>query len=219
MALQHNRPNEKKQRGNYQTINCNTNMNKKLVKITESRLCKVISESIKNILLFEDYDTQDIFNAAKKTFGCTYNIMEAGYVLPDGTMLDFSGRHEGADEITARGRRSTDHRDICQIGYQYDAEGNETETGIRTNMQDFIRRGAIRIDANSGLINLFSKPTMQQKKVLRLLVTKNRGDVWVDFGDGWNSESYAEYEGVNPSRVLADIDRYFDEGIKPTGNV
>ena len=192
---------------------------KKPIEITESHLCRIISESIKNILLFEDYNTQDIFNAAKKTFGCTYNIMEAGYVLPDGTMLDFSGRHEGADEITARGKRHTDHRRICQIGYQYDAEGNETKTGLETCMQDFIRRGAVRIDANCGLINLFNKPTIQQKRVLKVLIAKNGGDVWVDFGDGWDSGAYAEYEGVNPSRVLADIDRYFDEGINPAGNV
>jgi hypothetical protein len=85
-------------------------------------------------------------------------------------------------------------------------------------MPDFIRRCAIRIDDNAGAINLSVKPTNEQKKALRQLIAHNDGYVQVDFGDGWDSDHYVEYDGAKPSRVLADIDRYFDEGIKPLGD-
>ena len=166
-------------------------------------------------------ESEEIFNAAKEKFGRTYDIREAGYVLPDGTMLDFSGRHElfGADDSAIRGSRATDHRVISTIAYKYDNDGNEIETGIETDMPDFIKRGGIRIDDNAGTINLAVKPTPEQREVLRRLIQRNDGDVSVDFGDGWDSDHYVEYEGVRPQRVLADIDRYFEEGIKPEGNV
>ena len=165
--------------------------------------------------------SEEIFNAAKEKFGRTYDIREAGYVLPDGTMLDFSGRHElfGADDSAIRGSRATDHRVISTIAYKYDNDGNEIETGIETDMPDFIKRGGIRIDDNAGTINLAVKPTPEQREVLRRLIQRNDGDVSVDFGDGWDSDHYVEYEGARPQSVLADIDRYFDEGIKPEGNV
>jgi len=38
---------------------------------------------------------QTIFNVSKKIFGVTYNPSESGYILPDGEMLDFSGKSEG----------------------------------------------------------------------------------------------------------------------------
>jgi len=163
----------------------------------------------------EKQRTETIFNAAKKLFGTTNDVREAGYVLPDGSMPDFSGRHQmnpGSDTSFLRGRRSTDHREIESIAYERD--GN-TKTGIETDMPDFIRRGAIRIDDNAGFINLSVKPTDKQKRILRQLISRNDGYVQVEFGDGWDSDHYVEYDAAKPAKVLADIDRYFDEGIKP----
>lgn len=163
-------------------------------------------------------ESQAIFDKAKEIFGTTSNINEAGYILPDGAMLDFSGRHalnEGDDDSFLRGERTSDHRDIGQI--EYEKDGN-TPSGVNTDMPDFIRRGAIRIDSNAGVINLAVKPTQQQRWPIRRIVEANDGDVQVDFGDGWDSDHYVEYDGAKPSRVLADIDRYFDEGVKPEGN-
>ena len=166
-------------------------------------------------------DTEKIFDAAKKKFGVTNDIREAGYILPDGTMLDFSGRHEldaGTDSSFLKGQRSTDHREISKVAYDRDADGNEVETGIETSMPDFIERGAIRIDASAGTINLSQQPTQAQREVLRRLVVRNDGAVSVDFGNGWDSDHYAEYDEARPQRVLSDIDKYFDEGIKPAGD-
>jgi len=166
-------------------------------------------------------ETQVIFDTAKKKFGVTSDLREAGYILPDGTMLDFSGRHElfGADDRGISGRRTTDHRGISQIAYAYDAEGNEIDTGVETTMPDFIERGAIRIDANAGTINLSVKPTAAQRKALQRLILRNGGDVSVDYGNGWDSDHYSEYDSASARRVLSDIDRYFDEGIRTDGNI
>jgi len=162
-----------------------------------------------------------IFDTAKNKFGLTSDIREAGYILPDGTMLDFSGRHElfGADDSGISGRRTTDHRGISQIAYAYDSEGNEIDTGVETTMPDFIERGAIRIDANAGTINLSVKPTAAQRKTLQRLIQRNGGDVSVDYGNGWDSDHYSEYDSASARRVLSDIDRYFDEGIRTDGNI
>ena len=162
-------------------------------------------------------ETKQIFDAAKAKFGTTYDMREAGYILPDGSMLDFSGRHQvrGGDTSFLNGDRTVDHREISDIAYDND----DNETGISTDLGDFLDRGAIRIDSNAGAINLNVAPTKAQKDRLKRLIERNDGYVYIDFGKGWDTEHYAEYEAARASRVLGDIDRYFDEGIKPTGNV
>lgn len=165
----------------------------------------------------KDDATETIFAAAKEKFGITYDMREAGYILPDGSMLDFSGKHEirGADTSFLNGHRYVDHRAIQEIAYDFD----ENETGVETDMGDFLDRGAIRIDYNAGVINLNVAPTKAQKDRLKRLIERNDGDVYIDFGKGWDTEHYVEYESARASRVLADIDRYFNEGIKPSGNI
>ncbi len=161
-------------------------------------------------------ETTQIFDAAKAKFGTTYDMREAGYILPDGSMLDFSGRHQvEGDASFLNGDRTVDHREISDIAY--DTDGNET--GINTDLGDFLDRGAIRIDSNAGAINLNVAPTKAQKDRLKRLIERNDGYVYIDFGKGWDTEHYAEYEAARASRVLGDIERYFDEGIKPAGNV
>ena len=58
------------------------------------------------------------------------------------------------------------------------------------------------------------KPTKEQKEVLRRLIIKNEGYVYIDFGYD-ETEHYVEYDGARYTKILSDIDRYFDEGIKP----
>ena len=165
---------------------------------------------------FKDEESQYLFDRAKEFFGTTNDLNEAGYILPDGSMLDFSGRHQvEGDSSFLRGRRSVDHRDIFDLAYEKDGW---TETGIETDMADFINRGAIRIDSNAGAINLSIIPTEQQISKLSRLIEKNGGDVYVDFGAP-DTDHYAEYSGAKASRVINDIKRYFTEGYKPEGNI
>lgn len=164
-----------------------------------------------------DEKNEELFEQAKKTFGVTKNLSEAGYVIPDGSMLDFSGRHlvdPNKDSSWLNGGRTVNHRDISDLNYEKDLN---TPSGYETDMSDFIRRGAIRL--NSGVINLATKPTSGQENVLWTLIQRANGDVDVDFGDGYDSDHYASYNHARPERILNDIRRYFDEGIEPEGNV
>ncbi len=164
-------------------------------------------------------ESADLFDAAKERFGTTNDIREAGYVLPDGAMLDFSGRHQvdpNSDSSYLAGDRHVDHRDIADLNYERDLN---TPSGRETSMTDFINRGAIRIhDGRGAMINLSKKPSVEQRARLNRLIDHNRGDVWIDFDNNGSTDHYVEYEGARADRVLNDIDRYYDEGYRPEGN-
>lgn len=188
----------------------------KIVEHTRFRMTNAEKKALR-----DSEETKALFDYAKKRFGRTFDLREAGYVLPDGSMLDFSGRHEmkpGSDTSFLRGDRTVDHRYVKDLNYEPEDDGGE-KTGFKTDMADFINRGAIRIDNKFGLINLSMKPTKDQKVILQRLIQKNDGDVYIDFADGWDAEHHAEYEGVRPMRIFSDIDKYYDEGIKPEGNI
>lgn len=51
-----------------------------------------------------------LVKSAKKKFGLTFDCREAGFILDDGDMLDFSGKNEGGTSKT----RNYDHREICR---------------------------------------------------------------------------------------------------------
>jgi hypothetical protein len=91
-------------------------------------------------------------------------------------------------------------------------------------LQDFESRGGIRIhmnrDGKYGTIEMTIKPTAEQKKKLRSFIGAVGGNVDVDFMDeNYNTAHSASYEGVSPARVLSGITSFYDEGIKPKGNV
>ena len=56
----------------------------------------------------------DLIERAVENFGLTNDVREAFYVLPDGRMLDGSGRHRGGDERSFTKQRQVDHRDIMK---------------------------------------------------------------------------------------------------------
>jgi hypothetical protein len=72
---------------------------------------------------------EKLANLAKNHFGTTFKPQETGFILDDGTRLDFSGRHEAGgykkvgDKYMPesgqpdylRGERATDHRTVTQV--------------------------------------------------------------------------------------------------------
>ena len=144
--------------------------------------------------------SEGTFNKAKENFGTTKDPLEAGYVLPDGEMLDFSGRHEGADERDIKGWRYSDHRDISQIG---------------TEMTPFIDSGAVRIDVRNGLIELGKDPTASQLNVIRKIIEDKNSEVFIDLKDS-NKPDVADWfetiqpePGTDPKRVIGLIRRFY----------
>ena len=101
-----------------------------------------------------------MFDTAIAAKGTTEDIREAGYVLPDGTMLDFSGQKSGClDE---------DHREL----------------GFPMAMVDFQDAGAVRLNAASGMVETRAMPTSAQLRVMRDVIIRNGGKGFMDLTDG-----------------------------------
>lgn len=147
-------------------------------------------------------------DAALKHFGRTYSWKETGYLLTDGSKLDFSGRHEGA----SGGYRTVDHRDILDI-YPED-----TELDGNGAMVDFMKQGNIRIMPEGNGINLQVRPTKAQERALDDFISKARGEVTLDIDDErGNTLVSMEYpKFTRASKVLQDIRNYFETGAEPT---
>ena len=146
--------------------------------------------------------------AAEQHFGITYKISEAGYLLTDGRLLDFSGRHEGGPG----GYRTVDHRDITDaLGDDY---GGDSYSG---GMIRFMGEGNIRLSPESGGINLSVKPNKTQLSALDRYITNFRGEVMLDIDDAnGNTVVSIEYpKRTYSKRIINDINAYFDNGTMP----
>jgi hypothetical protein len=102
--------------------------------------------------------------AAKEAFGTTADPREAGFILPDGEMLDFSGRRHGS---RYSGQRGLDHRAITDA-YPEDLSGSGD-----AHLDDFRMRGNVRVSVEGSprggySVNVdFAKPlTPQQHRTL-----------------------------------------------------
>ena len=139
---------------------------------------------------------------AVKAFKTTTNFNEAGYLLPDGKLLNFSGGE--------RNHRYRDHREIGEI--------YEATNGVAA-LNRFLADGNIRIMAESPGADLPAgvEPTREQYAALRKFINSNGvqdGRFYVDFSnaDGSRAGNYA-YEGrIYADRVINDIKHYYATG-------
>lgn len=141
---------------------------------------------------------------AVKEFGYTPYFYDAGYIMPNGKMLNFSGekgRHYGS--------RGQDHR---AIGTIY-ADTNGTDALVR-----FMNDGNIRIMAETpGLdISASTEPSKEQYTTIRRFANEfsDGGYFAVDLSDG-NGKTVGtlEYEGnINPTRIVNDIKHFYETG-------
>lgn len=117
----------------------------------------IVSQNANNVNEF--VPDADLIQRAKDNFGVTNDVREAFYVLPDGTMLDGSGRHWGGSEIDVAGQRQVDHGDIAEI--------IDDSTKPADAMYKWMARsGAMRFDQIVGIASIARKPTPQQLAVL-----------------------------------------------------
>lgn len=135
------------------------------------------------------------FNKAIEYFGTTTNLSLAGYILPDGRLLDFSGKKFGSDGRS----RTIDHR---EVGDAYDNQ---------IDMDDFLKSGAIRIDATSGAINVGAMPTSAQMRIIEQIVARNTDSVSLELEN--NGPSLNEvYDDTTPTNIKRVITQYFNNG-------
>lgn len=147
-----------------------------------------------------EYRRYALFERAKEEYGVTNDFGKAGYMLPSAELLDFS---YGAEV------RSLDHRNISRL-YPDVEHSSRWEYVI-----DFLNEGAIRLVQESGIIEMTQPPTAEQRKKLKEYIRKENGYVIVEINSSnGESQAYKEYdEGTTSDKVLADVDRFFNEGI------
>ena len=139
---------------------------------------------------------------ALKSFKTTANFNEAGYLLPDGKLLNFSGGE--------RNHRYRDHREIGEI--------YEATNGVKA-LNRFMRDGNIRIMAESPGIDITSgvEPTNEQYAALRRFIKSNGvddGRFFVDFSDadGRNVGKYSYQGRIFADRIINDIKYFYQTG-------
>ena len=142
--------------------------------------------------------------AAVKEFGYTPYFYDAGYLLPNGKMLNFSG-----EKGQHHGTRGQDHR---AIGMVYDSlQGSQA-------MNAFMSEGNIRVMAESPGLDISKEAslTSAQYKTIKEMVYEyqDKGRFLIDFSnaDGKTIESL-RYEGrFSAEQVVNDIKRYLQTG-------
>lgn len=131
---------------------------------------------------------QRAFDSAIEEMGETDNVFQAGYLLPDGRMLNFSEPRGGGD-------RDIDHRSITWKGSEkYEIKGENYGP-----MRQFIKWGAIRMDANNGLLDMAKRPTHEQYAIIRELVEVYDREIWLDLEKGkerFSKEGLKDYEWI-----------------------
>ena len=140
--------------------------------------------------------------AAVERFGVTSDFREAGFVLPDGSMLDFSGG--------IKGRRGDDHGKIRLI-YGSGVSGSKA-------IARFLSEGNVRISEMARGIEVGEGDglTASQYNVISRFVARmsGKGDFYVDYTreDGTSIGS-ATYEGnVSAEEVIWDIRDFYRSG-------
>ena len=158
-----------------------------------------------------DSITAEDLQTLEKHFGTTNNFDVAGYLLTDGKMLDFSGKHWGDDYSTSR---TVDHRDVLE-GFNYEGvhDGNN---GVKA-MVDMIGSGNIRLAPESGGINIAIAPNDTQIWKLTEYIRHFRGEVVVDIDavGGDTIHTFTYNKGTAPMAVIRDIMQYFEDGTVP----
>ena len=150
---------------------------------------------------------------AANEFGYTSDFREAGYMLPNGKMLNFTGekgRHTGS--------RGQDHRAIETIYASRDIERGKA-------MVAFMTDGNIRVMAETPGIDISSgtEPTREQYAQIRSMARRFAGEEYfnIDFTDErGNTVDTIEYDGrVNPERIVNDIKTFYRTGSAPQPSV
>jgi hypothetical protein len=160
--------------------------------------------------LYSDREIQPITEQETKDlakhFGTTGNFRVAGYLLTDGKLLDFSGKHWG--DTTSR-TRQVDHRDVQEV------IGNRDSMNGTNAMIDMIGSGNIRLMPEDGGINLAVYPNEKQRRVLSAYINymlATEGQVIIDYDAVGGDTVYSrEYGKTATSRqILTDIRNYFN---------
>lgn len=154
-----------------------------------------------------DYHRQ----SAASRFGTTDQFEAAGYILPDGQMLDFSGPEKT--------RRSQDHREIESVFGPAELGRNADST---TALNQFIAEGNVRVMAESPGVDISGevRPSAAQLDAIRRMADTlgaARQGFNLDISDNTGKVVASKwYTGhVRGERVINDIRAFYETGSLP----
>jgi len=207
---------------------------------------ETLLEYIKNYVSFdlEFYDNVYFHRFDGNTMTLEEISDEFGDALANRILSDCSEENEGrcetceiiddeidinnSDELNALAKKMLQHGEYykdCrgfilsdgEVVYTPNEHNECTRINGINNKFQFISLGNIRVLPNS--IDIGKEPTQQQRNVLRQVINSYANDeLYLDIFDN-NKEFSCQY--INPQwrYVLGEIDRYYNEGIKPIGKV
>jgi hypothetical protein len=165
------------------------------------------------LTLFDSEYNPDIEKLARDYFGTTDNRREAGYILNDGSYLDFSGKKFGGP----RGQRTMDHREVVDAFLDNPANVNNLEIGF----DEFIDNGAVRYMPETNSFFMSRQPSEEQLKRIKDLLDYERGKSSIELVPnvqdwGLDNNFRRDYElWSDPKKIIDDIRTYFKGG-KPS---
>ena len=162
-------------------------------------------------------EQKKVVDAAVDYYGLTDDINEAGYILPDGGLLDFSGKGMGG----MPGRRAFDHREIA-AAFDEEVIGKPSPFPELVVMEEFINAGNIRFLPESGTFLMAHKPTPAQYRIIERVMDQRNGEIQIEFvsdAEKWGehiAENFyyetPEYSSIQDVKRLANA--FFDgEGV------
>ena len=144
---------------------------------------------------------------AVEQFGTTEQFERAGYILPDGQMLDFAQNDS---------TRDTDHREIIDVFGPY-----EVRTGTEA-LNAFLADGNIRVMADAPGIDVPAevRPSTEQLERIREMaetIGAERRGFTLDFSapDGKAVASKTYRGRINADRIVREIREYYQTGTLP----
>jgi|GEM_PF-3763784 len=144
-------------------------------------------------------EVNPLHEKAKKEFGTTKEIIKGGYVLPDGTILDFSN---------GRIMRILNHSDIGRI----------FENKPENAKKEFINSGAILVRPESAGLAISIAPTPEQINTIKNYLDKTKGRLELELLG--KEDAYVNYPKLTEtSKILGDIKDYFVKGRVPKPEV
>jgi len=138
--------------------------------------------------------------AALKEYGETDIIDYAGYILEDGTLLDFSEGGVG-------GIRSIDHRNIGAIA-DFGIPQNSYASATRTMNKFMNETGAVRVMSHDGMLSIHSNTPLSSQQINTVKRSlRNYSSLNVDIYNGIDEESSSGDKLLN-----TEVDLQFSAG-------
>lgn len=139
---------------------------------------------------------------AKRHFGTTLNLKEAGYILQDGIMLDLSGKRQGGPSNT----RALDHR---EIQFVLDEEHDSLSEAMH---QFMLESGAIRLSyfGEDVMLDVTHPPTDKQLRIIARALREGNGAAVIDVTNLRGSVlATTEMERATPAKIRDFIEKAY----------